>query len=472
MISRLRWSSVTIVVAIVCALLDCGTALAGLSISTDARGRLNDDPDHTFVVTVATKHGQEKAVVQSLHIKESQTFPEFGVVFVKATGNEILGWPDIDDIEFVDVLDDVEATVVYHLVAQLHRIEFYDNLGVFRPGVLNLSIGPPRKLIGKDASGERTVRRVLQDVIERHGIPVVMSVGNDGPEPGLSNGWATQGVLLATAMNAAGTELWSRASRFVAPMPKDFTMFGAQGIDTIGPRADCSPKSKEEIEAEERMHLADVVGRENLPCFDLASGTSFAAALLSRHVCLIHQAMGILALKLSHSSSTAADVELEVPPFIRAYIDNTFDRDHPYFRNRLADTQKHFDPLQTKISSAERQDAWDMLVGTVANISIHYDPRSVRAFLVHASTPVTGLSREQIGEGFLSLAAIRHMLLQLHYADLVEIIGEGAPQRMTWVSRIKETKNPQVFTEQQVRDIEQYCTNHDLILGLPLLSQP
>jgi hypothetical protein len=470
MIICLRSLSVAVAVAIVCALLDYTAALAGPSITTEALGRLNDDPDHTFVVTIATKRGQERAVVQSLHIRQSEAFPEFGVIFVKATGNEVLNWSEIDDVEFVDVLDDVEATVVYHLVAQLHRIEFFDNLGVFQPGVLNLSIGPPRKLIGKDASGERTVRRVLQDVIERHGIPVVMSVGNDGPEPGLTNGWATQGVLLATAMNAAGTEVWSRASRFAPPMPGDLTMFGTLGIDTIGPRANCRAKSKEEIEAEERARLADVVGRENVPCYELATGTSFAAALLSRHTCLVHQAIGILALKLS--SSTAANVELDVPAFIRAYIDNTFDRDHPYFLNRLADTQKHFGPLRTKISSAERQDAWDMLVGRAANISVRYNPRSLRAFLVHASAPVNGLSREQIGEGFLSSAAIRDMLLQLHYADLVEILGEDAPQRMTWVNRIRETRNPLVFTEQQVTDIEQYCANYDLVLGLPLLGRP
>jgi hypothetical protein len=465
-----RRLAVAIAVAIVCALLDCGVALAGSSMSANVLGRLSDDPDHTFDVAVVTKRGREGAVIQALHIKQSQTFPEFGVVFVKATGNEVLNWPEIGDVEFVEVLDDGEATIVYHLIAQLHRIEFFDNLGFFRPGVINLSIGPPHSLIGKDASGERTVRRVLQDVIERHGIPVVLSVGNDGPEPGLTNGWATQGVFLATATDAAGTELWSRASRFAPPMSKDLTMFGAQGIDTIGARPGCRAKSKEEMEAEERAHLEDVVGRENVPCFDLASGTSFSAAFLSQYVCLVHQSMGILALKLS--STTTANAELEVPPFVRAYIDNAFDRDHPYFRNRLADAQKHFGPLRTKISSTEIQDARDMLVATAANISVRYNPRSVKAFLVHASVPVDGLPREQIGEGFLSKASIRNMLLQLHYADLVEILGEDAPQQITWVERIKRTRNPLVFTEQQVKDIEQYCTKYDLILGMPLLAQP
>lgn len=353
------------------------SAIAGLSITTEALGRLNDDLDHTFVVAIATRRGHEVGLIQALQIKQWEVFPEFGVIFVKATGSEVLGWSETEDVEFVDVLDDVEATVVYHLVAQIHRVEFFDNLGVFRAGVLNLSIGPPRRLIGKDASAERTVRRVLRDLLEGHGVPIVMSVGNDGPEPGLTNGWATEGVLLATAMNAAGTELWPRASRFVAPMPGELTLFGAHGIDTIGPRSDCRAKSKEEIEAEERTRLADVVGQENLRCFELASGTSFAAGILSRQVCLVHQAMGIIALKLS--SSTAANVELEVPPFIRAYIDNTFDRGHIAFRNRLVDTQQHFGPLRTTISSAERQDAWEMLVGNAANISIRYGPRSAKA---------------------------------------------------------------------------------------------
>lgn len=91
---------------------------------------------------------------------------------------------------------------------------------------------------------------------------------------------------------------------------------------------------------------------------------------------------------------------------------------------------------------------------------------------MRAAIPVTGLPREWVGEGFLSTASIRNMLLQLRYADLVEILGDGAPLQAKWVRRIRQTKNPLVFTDQQVSDIEQYCTNFDLVLGLPLLGQP
>jgi hypothetical protein len=459
-----------VVIVIACIVFNCGPASAELSITTEALGRLSEDPDHNLIVAIGVKRGSERAIVQLLKIKQSEAFPEFGVIFVKATAGEVLDWPNTDDVVFVDVLDDIEATVVYHVVAQLHRIEFFDNLGVFQPGVINVSIGPPRKLIGKDASGERTIRRALNDLMERHGIPVVMSVGNDGPEPGLTNGWATPGVFIATAMNAAGTELWPRSSRFGAPMAKDLTLFGAQGIDTIGPRANCRPKSKEEMEAEERARMADVVGRDNVACFELASGTSFAAALVSRQVCLVHQSMGILALKLS--SLTPANVDIDVPPFIRAYIDNTFDRSHSAFVNRLADSERHFGPLRTKLSPTERQDAWDMLVGMAADISIRYNPRSVRAFLVRAARPVNGLSREQIGEGFLSLTGIRNMLLQLHYSDLVEMLSEGDPRQASWIKRVKDTRDPLVFTPAQVSDVEQYCNEYDLILGLPLFGHP
>jgi hypothetical protein len=96
----------------------------------------------------------------------------------------------------------------------------------------------------------------------------------------------------------------------------------------------------------------------------------------------------------------------------------------------------------------------------------------VRAFLARASTPIAGLTREQIGEGFLSVALIKNMLLGLHYADLVDLLGDDAPQRLTWVNRIKQSRNPLVFTEEQVRNIKNYCMNYDLVLGLPLLGQP
>ncbi|MDU6319124.1 MAG: S8/S53 family peptidase [Bradyrhizobium sp.] len=440
-----------------------------MTLATEALGRLSDDPDHVFVVIVGVKQGQEASVIKSLGIRRSETVPEFGLIFVKVTGSDVLAWRDDDDVEFVDVLDDREAQVVYHLIAQLHRIGFYDNIQVFQFGVLNLSIGPPHSLIGKDASGERAVQRVLRLILDRHNIPIVLAVGNSGPEPGLTNRWAVPGVLLAAATNYAGTELWARSSRFLSPMPPGMTMFGTPGIDTIGPRAGCAPKTKEELEAEERANLASQVGQENAACYELASGTSFAAGILSRDVCLVHQAMNLLTLKLS--SLTDVDVNISVPPFIRAYIDSTFDRGHPAFANRLADTRRHFGALQVRLSAAEKQDAWDMLVAPAVNISVRYSAKAVRAFLVRASAPVSGLSREQIGEGFLSPAGIKAMLLKLRYADLVDVLGEGVPQKRVWADRIRQTRNPLVFSEQQVDNIAEYCANYDLILGLPLYGR-
>jgi hypothetical protein len=451
-------------------LICCNPLLAELAITTNALARLQDDPDHEIVAAIGVKRGEERATVEELKVKNSESFPEFGIIFVKAKANEILNWPNSERVDFVDVLDDTEAAIVYHLLAQLHRIEFFDDLGVYRPGVVNLSLGPPRSLIGKDASGERAVQRALGDLMGRHGIPVVMSIGNEGPEPGLTNGWAAPGALLATAMNAAGTELWPRASRFMAPSPDGLTMFAAQGIDTIGPRANCSPKSGEELDAEERVHLAELMGSDKVACFEVATGTSFAAAFLSRYVCSIHQALEILALKLS--SLTPVNAAVEIPPFVRAYVDNGFDRTHPVFSNRLADARKHFGPLRITLSASEKQDAWDSLVTTGVDIPISYNPRSVRQLLSRAAIPVAGFSREQIGEGFLSPSGIRKMLVALRYSDLVELMGENDPRHDSWVNRVKGTENHLAFTADEVSDLTQYCEKFDLVLGLPLFSQP
>jgi hypothetical protein len=445
-------------------------ARADAALSTEAIGRLGDEPDHTFVVVMGVRPGQDRAAIRALNIKSSQTFPEFGIVFVKATGDQVLNWPSHKGVEFVDVLDDREASVVYFLLAQLHRLLFFDNLGVYRPAVVNLSIGPPRRLIGKDASGERAVRKVIDRVVHERGIPVVISVGNDGPQPGLVNGWITPGVIAATATNAAGTELWNQASRFKAPMPRDITMFGAHGIDSIGPRAGCRLKSKEEQEHEEKGGLAGFVGQENQACYELRSGTSFSAGRVSQFPCLIHQALGIVNLKLS--SLTAVDTELSVPPYIRAYIDNTFDREHAAFRNRLVDAQQHFGPLQLKISASERKDAWEMLVLSASNVSVRYTPQNLRAFLSRAAKPMAGLAREEIGNGFLSYTNIKDMLTELRYADLVDVLSEGDPQHTKWVERVRQSHNPLVFSEEQIAGMDGYCRNNDLILGLPLFEQP
>jgi hypothetical protein len=332
------------------------------------------------------------------------------------------------------------------------------------------SIGPPRSLIGKDGSGERAVRRAILDLIERHGIPVVMSAGNDGPQPGFVNGWAPRGAFVATAVNDKGTFLWERSSRYSAPMPPDVTMFAANGIDTVGARAGCRPKSQAQLEADEKAHLADIVGKDNLSCFEVASGTSFAAGVLTQTVCLLHQGLAILALKTSGLTPTNRDIS--VPPFIRAHIDNGFDRDHTLFANRLVDARVHYGPMMITLPQSAKEDARRMLLDTGADVDIHYRPATVRALLRRAAVPVGQLTREEIGFGFVSVALITNMLMELHYDALVEALAEADPRQATWLGRIKSSGNPLVFSATEVDQIRQYCTSYDLILGFPLFGRP
>ena len=336
--------------------------------------------------------------------------------------------------------------------------------------VLNISIGPRRDLIGKDGSGERAIQRAITYLIEVRGIPVVMSAGNDGPEPGLVNRWAPPGSFLATAANSNGSILWERSSRFVAPMPNDVAMFAADGIDTIGARAGCRPKSAEQEEADRRAHLADVVGESNVSCFEVASGTSYAAGNLTRSICLLSQALALLALK--SNALTPIDQEIPIPPFVRAFIDSGFDRSHPVFADRLADARAHYGPMLITLSQAAKETVFRSLVGTGADVNIHYRPSAISALLRRAAAPMAPYKREQVGYGFISAQLIATMLTQLHFDDLVDALAEADPRRGIWVDRMRRLGNPVVFTDAEVSQIRSYCEKYDLVLGFPLFANP
>ena len=447
----------------------CCPATAGLNITANGQAYL-DDPDREIVVVIATARGKEQNVIQALHIVRSETMPEFGTIFAKVKAQQVLEWPENSEVDFVDILDDSQAAVVYHLLAQLHRIELLDDVGAYRPSVLNISIGPPRNLIGKDGSGERAVQRAILDVIERHGIPVVISAGNDGPQSGLVNRWAPPGALIATATDSTGTVLWERSSRYAAPMPSNVTMFAANGVDTVGARAGCRPKSQEQQDADERAHLVDIVGQANAPSFEVASGTSFAAGNLTKSVCLLHQALGLLALK--SAALTPINQDVSVPPFVRTYIDSGFDRSHPVFSNRLADARLHYGPMTITLSQSTKEDARRVLLGNGVDVDIHYRPVAVAALLRRAAAPRGELTREQVGDGFISAKLVANFLAELHYDGLVAALAESDPRRATWIDRIKSSGNPPVFSSTEVDQIGSYCESYDLVLGIPLFSQP
>src|SRR5688572_20755988 len=64
--------------------------------------------------------------------------------------------PDLLDLEIVD---DTLFYTVRGLLIQLFRVTLFDDLGVFWLGVLNISIGVPKAVIGRGRCAKRTVRR-------------------------------------------------------------------------------------------------------------------------------------------------------------------------------------------------------------------------------------------------------------------------------------------------------------------------
>ena len=122
-----------LMVAFALHILLCWHAFAGLNITTNAQAYL-DDPDRDILVVLGVTTGKEQNVISALKIAKSETIPEFGIIFAKVKAHDVLEWPDDTTVNFVDVIDNSQDAVVYHLIAQLHRIALLENVGTFRRG--------------------------------------------------------------------------------------------------------------------------------------------------------------------------------------------------------------------------------------------------------------------------------------------------------------------------------------------------
>lgn len=443
-------------------------ATVAAKIDWRAEAYLRDDPDQPVVAAIVAKPGQAASLARDLGLESYGVFDYIDTVVTRVAAGKYLEWQDRDEILLIDPIDNSLSRRVTDLLTQLYRVILYDDLGSYQPAVLNLSLGVPRQLIGKGLSAERVVHSAIELIIDRQGIPVVMSAGNDGPQPGLINPWAlARGVYIVGAADEKGTHLWAQSSRFLPGASVDRAFFVAHGENSVGALPLGQPKTPAEIEAERNIDLAGIVGAENVDYYSVLSGTSFAAASLSRAICLLHQA--IAALRARAAATTPVGVEFAIDPFIRAYIDLGFDRTHPAFTNRLVDDRKHFGSLTIELEPAQKQQFVDMFLTNGIDIRLRYTPDAVERFLRRAARPIGAMDADLVGAGFVSWDTVAALLTSLRMSELVEIFAEpGEPQRDVWRAALTASGDPLVFDSGDIRRFNQYCQNYDLILGLRL----
>lgn len=432
-----------------------------------AEAFLQDDPDRAVLAALVTPPKQADTLARTLGLRNYGAFHFVDTIVTRTSAADLLAWQARDDVLLIEPITDDMGRRVTDLLTELYRVVLYHHLGSFHPAVLNLSIGVPREWLNQGLTADRVVHRALQTVSTDVGIPVVMSAGNDGPAPGLINPWAlAPGVFIVGATDEDGTRLWERSSRFASCGAAGRRFFVAHGENTVGALASDDTKTPEQLAAEQIVDLAAIVGADNVARYSVRSGTSFAAAKLSRAICLVHQAVKLLQARASTNTGIG---QATLEPFVRAYIDSGFDRGHPVFANRLADERRHFGPPTYPLTVERKQQYWALLVSNAIDLPIRYTPLVVERLLRKAARPVPGCDADTAGAGFVSWEAVAETLRALRMSDLIALFGDPDDTRNdAWRQTLAEAGDPLLFDPEDIGNVNEYCQNCDLVLGLPL----
>jgi hypothetical protein len=276
-------------------------------------------------------------------------------------------------------------------------------------------------------------------------------------------------AFVVGAADAKGETLFDRSSRFASPPPSRPHLLLAEGIDTLGPRAGCRPKTEAERKEDLKGKLSARVGAGTEACWEIKSGTSFSAGMVTKMLCLIHQSLS--ALRSVSDPATVAGAPTGLPTFVRAYVDFDFDRELKVFENRLADSRVHFGPLAIAYPKEFRQTFTDFLLLDPIDLRLRYEPETALAMLEAFAKPVPGSGPEGTGFGFVSFANLAAGLRLARLSDLVKILGGNDPRSAKWIEDAKRVEDPLAFPSQVIEPIVSYCLDNDLMLGLPVKDQ-
>lgn len=150
--------------------------------------------------------------------------------------------------------------------------------------ILNMSLGPPKDAYPMPPDAHEPMHYATKKLAAKGAVPI-MAVGNFGPTetPGMTNPWCyAPWVVCVGAASADGHALWSQSSRGLRGDRQTWPTVVARGVDVVGPRS-ASPKSAQERARDEsNAEFLAQVPSEQRDQYTLMSGSSQAAAQVSR----------------------------------------------------------------------------------------------------------------------------------------------------------------------------------------------
>lgn len=421
-------------------------------------------------VWIAIHHKPQHAAEAASFFQQPYRFHFVDTIVAQAPADRVTEATSSNFYVDGEILDGTMAQRVVEMLSQLSRVSTYQSMRFVPLAVLNISVGVPKHLINKRRSGEQAIARAYRHVMAKLDVPIVASAGNDGPEAGLMNLWATtEGTIAASAADRDGTRVWERSSRPTSANPDlPYHLFSAHGEDTVGAFPRGATKSAEMIEAERRIDLPKIVGADKVDYYSVRSGTSFAAANISRNLCHVHQ----LIETTKAYASWIGHVRYNVPPFVRGYLDSGIDEGHPAFEKRLVNMRMKYGGLIIDIDVDRKRKFLQFFGRQAINIDLKYGHRTAVRFLKAIARPIPGDSARASGLGFVSHEAAVNFIRTARYSTLVTLLSSPHEERSSqWLTAAQEANDPLLLSTQEANSIVEYCQNYDLMLMLPLGSE-
>ena len=426
--------------------------------------KMDNEPVYTLV------HYHPEGFHELIGVIRQRTavFHFINTMFFRASASMAYDLLDNRNVKDLEIVDDSIAHHVLNLLMEISRLYHYHRTGLFRIGVLNVSIGAPSSL-PPTRIGQSTMRRAYRAIVEGLDVPLVTTAGNDGPARGLFNSWATTpGVIVAAAATADGSFVGDFSGR-----PQQYTnsskyhFFSAHGVDSIGARAAGSRKTPEMLNAESRINLAAIVGQDNVDKFRVDSGTSYAAAQTTRTLCFAHQMVHMLLAYADSQQFTS----VKLPPFIRAYIDSGIDTEHESFSFRLADKGPRNSGMILELDAVRKQRYYSIMARERIDLNVKYSNRFAVRFLKAIVRRVPNASPEETGHGFVSMDAAAAFVRESRFSSLIELFGEDDDVRTPrWKGSLENNGDPKLFSKEETDAIYDYCKTKDLSLMRPLFG--
>ena len=445
----------------VAALWLSGSATASEAASLQFRDRLalEQSGDEPVAVSIVHDLSDVDGLVAALNPGSYVRLDAFRTLLVRVPAARLLDAANRPDVATVEIIADEMTSRLAGILSAMQTVSTLHGR-LYEFGVLNVSLGVPKHLLGADRSGERTVRGALRHLAQDRGIPVIMSIGNNGPLADTVNPWSmADGVMAATATDVSGTVLWEGSSRYSADRAAGHDVFAAHGYLSVGARAAGSPKTPAMLEAEKLVDLTALVGKGNEQHYRVDSGTSYAAAEITRALCTVHQAVQALRFRMNALLPLTATL----PPFVRAYIDTGLDTTHPMFASRIANRPPIYAGLTMTVTADERQ-LLQALVHAGVALDIRYDRMIALAALKRAAVPVPGTGPAETGHGFVSRDRVASSVANWTAKTLVELFAaDSHPGAEQWLKRVEQATEP-VFSPDETARFAAYCADYDLMM--------